>query len=65
VPSDSVGSYACSPRKNLNLRYELIDVVVQYYLQFFTRILPGKLTENTFSFSTPWGIVTGGRRGDE
>ena len=28
--------------------------------------LPGKLTENTFSFTaTTWGIVTGERRGDE
>jgi hypothetical protein len=31
---------------------------------FFTIILSGKLTENTFSFTaTTWGIVTGERRG--
>jgi hypothetical protein len=30
----------------------------------FSVILPGKLTENTFSFTaTTWGIVTGERRG--
>uniref|UniRef100_A0A674EPZ0 Uncharacterized protein n=1 Tax=Salmo trutta TaxID=8032 RepID=A0A674EPZ0_SALTR len=31
---------------------------------YFTVILPGKLTENTFSFTaTTWGIVSGERRG--
>ena len=36
------------------------------YVLFFylSVILPGKLTENTFSFAaTTWGIVTGERRG--
>ena len=33
-------------------------------LLFESVILPGKLTENTFSFAaTSWGIVTGERRG--
>ena len=31
---------------------------------YLSIILPGKLTENTFSFAaTTWGIVTGERRG--
>ena len=32
---------------------------------YLSVILPGKLTENTFSFfsATTWGIVTGARRG--
>ena len=33
-------------------------------LFYLSVILPGKLTENTFSFTaTTWGIVTGERRG--
>jgi hypothetical protein len=33
---------------------------------YFTVILPGKLTENMFSFTaTAWGIVTGERRGNK
>ena len=34
------------------------------FLFYLSVILPGKLTENTFSFAaTTWGIVTGERRG--
>ena len=34
------------------------------FIFYLSVILPGKLTENTFSFAaTPWGIVTGERRG--
>jgi hypothetical protein len=33
-------------------------------LIYLSIILPGKLTENTFSFAaTTWGIVTGEKRG--
>ena len=35
-----------------------------FILLFLTLILPGKLTENIFSFTAmTWGIVTGERRG--
>ena len=37
---------------------------VCYIVMYLFVILPGKLTENTFSFAaTTWGIVTGERRG--
>jgi hypothetical protein len=33
-------------------------------INFYSLFLPGKLTENTFSFAaTTWGIVTEERRG--
>ena len=36
------------------------------HLYYLTLIIPGKLTENTFSFTAKtWGIVTGERRGDK
>jgi hypothetical protein len=35
-----------------------------FYFIYLSVILPGKLTENTFSFAaTTWGIVTGEKRG--
>ena len=35
-----------------------------FFIFYLSVILPGKLTENTFSFAaTTWGIVTGQRRG--
>ena len=35
-----------------------------YFICYLSVILPGKLTENTFSFAAmTWGIVTGERRG--
>jgi hypothetical protein len=37
--------------------------LIQHHI-YLTLILPGRLTENTFSFiATTWGIVTGERRG--
>ena len=46
--------------------FELLDVhVIRPTMTcYLFVILPGKLTENTFSFeATTWGIVTGARRG--
>jgi hypothetical protein len=39
--------------------------VYDFYLYVFIQYcVPGKLTENTFSFTaTTWGIITGERRG--
>ena len=59
VPWNSVGRYASCPRKSLNVRYELFDVVCkwQHSTIFIYCILPGKLTENTFSFTAMTGNV--------
>ena len=44
--------------------YDVYDVSSAVCFHYLSIILPGKLTENTFSFAaTTWGIVTGERRG--
>jgi hypothetical protein len=44
----------------------LQNVRMLFVFIYLTLILPGKLTESTFSSTVrTWGIVTGDRRGDE
>ena len=51
-------------RKVRQLHLSLTLCIFFIFLFYFSVILPGKLTENTFSFAaTTWGIVTGERRG--
>ena len=43
---------------------DIPSISIYFVFFYLSVILPGKLTENTFSFTaTTWGIVTGERRG--
>ena len=47
-----------------NFSFQMRDLGFHKVLFILSIILPGKLTENTFSFAaSTWGIVTGDRRG--